>query len=263
MPKDINMKQMLLKELLDDSLTKTEVTTAFKEIIKLVKKMKERNGQEMKDIASSLQEALKNVKNELSSKFNAHSGTSSSLIENNLKKADIVIKEKIAILEKRLAEVKNGKDADETNIIDAVMNKLEYPTMDKVKKELPVFGEAIRDALELLQADERLEMSAINGLEKLLEELKKEKAVVGKGGGGFSYIAMDRHFADDETPSGTMNGTNKAFTIAKAPNPTASLKVFLNGARQKTDIDFTLSGKTITLASAPEATETILVDYRF
>jgi hypothetical protein len=70
-------------------------------------------------------------------------------------------------------------------------------------------------------------------------------------------------FVDSQVPAGTPNGTLTTFTLAAAPNPPASLHLYLNGLRQMTPGDATLSGVTITFISLiPQTGDTILVDYR-
>ena len=125
----------------------------------------------------------------------------------------------------------------------------------------PDTPEQIRDKMESLQDEERLSISTIHKLEDRLDELES-RPVGGKGGGGFSKIAMDFHIIDDETPSGTVNGTNTIFTLANVPNPTSSLKVYVNGQRMRITEDYTLSGGTITFIIAPPSTSILLCDYR-
>jgi len=70
-------------------------------------------------------------------------------------------------------------------------------------------------------------------------------------------------FVDDETPTGTVNGSNKAFVLANTPK-SGSEKVFVNGQRMKGGgEDYTLSDKTITFETAPPTNSIILVDYRY
>ena len=60
-------------------------------------------------------------------------------------------------------------------------------------------------------------------------------------------------FADNETPTGDVNGINDTFTLAHAPSPAASLLLELNGQVQTQGVEYTLSGLTITFASPPAA----------
>lgn len=69
-------------------------------------------------------------------------------------------------------------------------------------------------------------------------------------------------FMDNDTPTGLVNGSNTVFTLTFTPAPTDELKVFVNGSRLKVTEDFTLSGDTLTLNTAPPTTSIILADYR-
>lgn len=71
------------------------------------------------------------------------------------------------------------------------------------------------------------------------------------------------NFADDETPSGTIDGINTTFTLAHSPSPAGSLELFLNGLVQNRGVDYTLSTNTITFAAAPVTGSTLLSWYRF
>lgn len=64
----------------------------------------------------------------------------------------------------------------------------------------------------------------------------------------------------EEVPSGAINGSNVTFTLANAPI-SGTVKVFLNGIRQKLTTHFTVSGTTLTLAAAPVAGDTLVVEY--
>ena len=72
-------------------------------------------------------------------------------------------------------------------------------------------------------------------------------------------------FADNETPTGAINGSNTSFTVANTVSPAGSLKVYLNGVRQRSGAsnDYTFSGSTLTLSVAPASGDTLVVDYRY
>lgn len=144
---------------------------------------------------------------------------------------------------------------------EEIKNELNKPKEEiNFEVELPKYGLAIRDGLELLSGDDRLKIEAIKDLR---EELDKLKSGAGRMfGGGFNLMAMNIHIIDDETPSGTINGVNKVFTLAHSPDPVGSVKVFLNGARQRVTEDYTISGNTITFTTAPLTGSILLVDYR-
>jgi uncharacterized protein YoxC len=73
------------------------------------------------------------------------------------------------------------------------------------------------------------------------------------------------NFVDQETPGGTINGTNLTFTLANAPNPAASLKLYKNGLMLTLNSDYSLSAATITFASAsqtPQTGDILIASYR-
>jgi hypothetical protein len=81
---------------------------------------------------------------------------------------------------------------------------------------------------------------------------------------GGSSLAPGLHFADDETPSGVMDGTNSVFTVVRPPNPTASLVLYLNQGFAVPSGDYTLDGDTITFITLiPKSTDTLRAFYRY
>jgi hypothetical protein len=76
---------------------------------------------------------------------------------------------------------------------------------------------------------------------------------------------MSTRFVDAEIPSGSVDGSNTAFTLAHAPNPAASLQFFVNGLLYLQGEDYELSGATITLTAAdpPESGGILQASYRY
>ena len=72
------------------------------------------------------------------------------------------------------------------------------------------------------------------------------------------------NFADSETPSGSITGTNLAFTLAYSPTPIASLKLYKNGMLLQENNDYTLSGTTVTFVAAavPQVGDSLAAYYR-
>jgi hypothetical protein len=77
----------------------------------------------------------------------------------------------------------------------------------------------------------------------------------------FAYFRSDSWIIN-ETPSGTVNGTNDEFTIAYAP-VTDSLMLYRDGQLLKAGgADYTLSGTTVTFVTAPLTGSVLLATYR-
>lgn len=78
-------------------------------------------------------------------------------------------------------------------------------------------------------------------------------------------IVAGTYFVDNETPVGVVNGSNTTFTLANAPNPTDSLKLYSSGVRlEGSGEDFTLktAGQIIFKSeSVPITNERLLADY--
>lgn len=72
------------------------------------------------------------------------------------------------------------------------------------------------------------------------------------------------HFADAEVPGGAIDGSNTAFTLAHTASPAASLMLVLNGVVLKAGgADYTLSGTSITMTTAPTGGDVLLAWYRY
>ena len=71
------------------------------------------------------------------------------------------------------------------------------------------------------------------------------------------------NFVGKEIPSGSINGSNTAFTLANTP-VVGSEHVYLNGVLQESGAgnDYTISGTAITMLSAPLTGEKLRVSYR-
>ena len=123
------------------------------------------------------------------------------------------------------ADGKNGRDADESLIIQEVLRKIpkpkdgkdgknaenidtfkltletsnkvmeqllpKIPTIQQIIDNVPIIGEKVRDSLELLSGDDRLDISAIKGLDELITKgIEKYRPIFG-GGSPAGALRMD------------------------------------------------------------------------
>ncbi len=73
------------------------------------------------------------------------------------------------------------------------------------------------------------------------------------------------NFADDEIPTGTIDGTNVSFLLANTPTPTGSLKLFKNGTLLQQGVDYTVLNQTVTFvnsAATPVSGDSLCAYYR-
>lgn len=74
---------------------------------------------------------------------------------------------------------------------------------------------------------------------------------------------LGSNFVEKEVPSGSINGSNVTFTLANTP-VAGTEHVYVNGVLMESGAgnDYTITGATITLATAPASGEKIRVSYR-
>lgn len=74
------------------------------------------------------------------------------------------------------------------------------------------------------------------------------------------------NFADNETPSGSIDGTNAAFTLAHTPSPVGSLQLYKNGQLMIAGgADYTLVTATATFVAGakPKTGDVLIASYRY
>jgi hypothetical protein len=160
---------------------------------------------------------------------------------------DEVVKEVMGMIV--IPPPEKGEDADEERVIRTVE--------DNIEKNLPQFGTSIRDALELLEGEERLDASAIKGLRKLIEQHGGSGSTFYGGGVGSikGIVAGTGVTVDNSNPqfpvvsasggggltelpaTGTVNGSNKSYTFTRLPS-----YIVVDGAWYK---QTTKSGETV------------------
>ena len=142
---------------------------------------------------------------------------------------------------------RDGKDG-----IDGKNSKPEE-FLPLIEERLPSLGEKIRDGLELLQNEERLDMKAIKGLLETLEKLEKKKVVYGGGGG-----VVGRDLIKEIDISSQLDGVTKTFNIQGVWNIiTVDLSSFPHALRKT--MDYTWTSTSITFTDQIDAASSLAV----
>ncbi len=299
MQEDLQNLQTLLSALRKDHLGREEFLKEFERVLSFIKQLKDTNKQVISGAYERVNLLALRLKENNEQDIQKAKQEMTELIEDYLAKVETATNQKMREVDEKVKELKNGidgKDADEQAIADKVLREVQSPIIEKIEKNLPKLGEPIRDALELLAGDQRLDKSAIRGLDELLEEIGKRKNQNIPYVGGIRYLSQlvdiligsdlaDGHaivwdatnkrwkngevsgtstinFADSETPTGDVDGANTDFVLAHTPE-TGSLKVYLNGMRMSLTEDYTLATATITFLTAPDSGSIITCDYRY
>lgn len=161
--KNLAKLESLLK-MLDNGLTKEEFVTVLEKVIELVLKIEKRNSDAVSSIEETYKLLIERIKND-------HSSTLSDL----KKQVDSVFVDKqiskirqdlTDAIQKKINSVKDGapgrpgKDADEPRIISQIEKGIRVP-----KDGSPDSPLEIKKKIESLTGDERIDKSAIKGLE--------------------------------------------------------------------------------------------------
>lgn len=218
-----------------------EIKSLIEAVLRYSQEMHGKTSAEVKKILSEIQNIGSQVMQKHDSSLAQHKTALSDTQAQFLQGMEQVIKD-------RLATLKDGKDG--------MPGEMGLPAANGS----PDTGVEIRNKLEHLTGEDRLDVSAIKGLDERLKKVENKPASV--FGGAMNYATVDLHIVDDETPTGTVNGVNTDFVLNGVPSPAASLKVYRGGARQRITQDYTLSGQTITFTVPPVSGEVILCDYR-
>ena len=161
-------------------------------------------------------------------------------------------------LSKKIDNIRIPEQQDWTEQIDSIELKIKTEKKDVEKMVKQETKKQLNDALK----------PSLFGKPKILNKKdidKQIKAYIKENlqiripyGGGRNF-----QFADGETPTGDVDGSNKVFTLAYTPDPLTSLAVYVNTTRKTLTTDYTLSGTTLTMDSAPRSGAILICDYRY
>lgn len=228
----------------EDSLTKEEFVRSFELVIKTIKDLQKTNNDEFDAIKQTVDILSEKLKTDNETDLGALKYQMNEAVCDYCDKMDIKYTEAMRKIDAKLSTIENGKDADETRIVATVLAQI--PPAKELSPETP---EGIRDKLETLKDDDRLDKSAIRGLREEIDELKKMISSKGGSVGGFRKLKWIA-----ETPTGDLDGVNAVFYLSTTPDPD-NLLLVLNGMAQRNNstFEYVLAGKKITYNSAPPA----------
>lgn len=262
--------------LLNEGLTKKDFATAFEKVVDYIKNIEKKNDVEIKIIKTLVDSFLKDLRKEYEFNLKETRGNVENiiaLVANEIKKISEQHEAKMDFVEDRMAEVESEK------IVEQVLAKIPPIEIPPIPKIIPETPEETRDKLESLEGEERLDKSAIKGLEEIYEAIKVGKKGVQLIGGArgiqlyingtkkglvqalnlipgtnmtITYLAAfgrnDITFDASgggisvETPTGTVNGSNVTFTVSNAPS-----YIVVDGVSKFETLHYTYAAGTITI----------------
>lgn len=251
------LKEML--SLLDEGLTREEFVKSFSEVLKVVKEVKDTSSTEWK----ALKEGIDRIKADLSQ-------THSQSVDDIKGQVDqVFVGEKVAemrkLIEEKIASVRDGIDGKDGK--DGAKGE-KGDKGDPGETGLqgidgsPDTGIRIRDKLEKLLGDERLDVSAIKGLEKELDKIKQTFSR------GQTVVAIQRGQVTAYDLSASLNGVLKTFSL---PTFWKVISVHLSSVPNilRPTVDYTTDAGAMTItftseidaASSLNTGQTLLVVY--
>ena len=107
-----------------------------------------------------------------------------------------------------------------------------------------------------------------NGSQSILNLLAGSNITLSdNGSGGITISATGGgstiNFSNNETPSGTVDGVNTAFTLAHTPASGGLFQLFRNGQFQQAATDYTRSGTSITYLYPPDIGDVLSATYTY
>ena len=202
MPEEKEDLQIVMKA--SDILRKGDFETSFKKVLELVLQIQKNQQQAMADLRKTYEAVIQRLQNDHNDNYSKLRGQVDEVFVGD--KVNGMTKEhtaRMAATDKKLAEaeekiksLKNGYTPKKG---------IDYNDGKPGKDGRLIASEEVRNKLESLRGDERLDKTAIKGLEEMI----KEKVVV-RGGGGPNANAVQ--FAD---LSSQCTGSNKTFTTPK------------------------------------------------
>ncbi len=189
---DVKTLRRLTSILNGGELTKEEFVKSFEEVVKIVLDIEQKivNGNAADKAAS--QAEFDSLKAKSKDDFASYKKDATTFVGKLVADFKLSIQDRLDGIDTELASFSDDRAQDKEDLRTELAAMI--PTIEEIETKLPVLGKEIRNALELLQGDDRLDISAIRGVEKLqLEILAAQKSgkpvsFVGGARGIYVYI---------------------------------------------------------------------------
>jgi len=237
-----NLEKML-STLYAGTMNQKDFTELFEVIVEFVKKTKDLTGKELEnirqlysDIKSSNEENLAEIKERIADYCRAEfSQLSNQLVKkHNSQMSEIEIK---------VQEIEDSKDANDQRVIKTAVEATlaRIPPVKELEVETP---ETIKDKLESLKEEARLDKSAIKGLEDMINRLENRISSIPRGGSARASHSTKFYKL-------TPDGSTKIFSVPKSVTSIVLMSDFPHVLFEGSANGFTINGarSQITLTS--------------
>lgn len=274
----IERLERVFKEINKDTLTHEEAAKMFKSLIGPLSTLKKSLGEEHSAKSQELATYVADVVLSLENRFSSVVSVFKENEKKSLKTLEKFSKESLKLIRELRKEI------PDISPIIKLIERVEK-SIPQIPEQIPPTSEEVRDLMEELEGEDRLDASAIKNLPELVE-----KNVASTGLHGPLWALQDVDIAGITagqsiewngtrwvafTPSGSGGtpvwgevledqGPGTAFTLDHTPI-SGTLRLFRGGAYQRAGVseDYTLSGTTVTLTTALQAGELLVADYSY
>jgi hypothetical protein len=267
---------------IDEAVTLNELKKAVEAMLQFSVKLQDKTEKELTTIAESVQIAISRIETMSQAQTDDAKQELQDSCDSMMSDMKFQCEAMISEAQAKVDSVENGQngvDADEEKVIQEVLAR--------IPKEEPIeeTPESVRDMLETLEGEERLDASAIKGIEEMIVAKTPEQSriITGMKGievfdeginlglvhllnftgagvtvsrvGDSAIIAITGGGGGGSviaTPTGTVDGANKTFTAATKPQ-----YIIVDGLSKFETVHWTYAGTTITI----NATEVAPVEY--
>ena len=269
------MKEQLVLELLQDSLTKKEILKSFeaivRQIVALEKALLKNHADSMTAMENKIESDFDSIKRGEQNEFSDLQKEVEKTTSQHFKEITTALK----YVREKAESLKDGVDG-----VSPTREEVAALITELIPEQKELTPEATRDKLETLKDDERLDKTAIKGIEEL--EKKIDEKPVGGGGRvgwgahpltiqssgtvidkvtrflnftgatvtrsltGVVTVGISGSGFTELTATGTINGVNTAFTFTEQPD-----YIVADGAWYKVNAGWTWADPTATLSIPP------------
>lgn len=238
-----------LLQMIDESLTREEFVKSFEAVVEFVKQIRTENERRILKIAQSTDQALEKLEEsfqKLGQKYDSKFEDFTNDAKQELTLDIETLKNEVhAETENRISKIKIPDQAEiETNLAKKI------PTSKDLWRE--VSSENLRDKLELLKGEDRLDKAAIRGLEEELKTIAKNVGAKRSVSiGGFRKPQYSKF-------SFTGDGVTTSFKLVAEPaGDGLAIWAYYNSAWLQPDIHFTVAGMNFNTTFIPADGTTI------
>lgn len=255
-PKLEKLKELM--KLLDESLTRKEFETSFKQVLDFVKSHKENTAIELKAISESVKTAISRIETLASDN---HAKTTESIAreaENRLNEVQFQCEAMMSEAQKKLDEVESGEDGEDGKDGKDGKTPTKEELLALIKPLIPKVkdGKDGKDGRTPIFSPSRGIQLKVNGVK---QGMVSELNIVGSGvsitkvnglptvtiTGGSGATAV-------ETPTGDVDGVNVTYTVANDP-----LYIIVDGISKFETLHYTYLAGTITITDGAIPTQYI------